>query len=82
MSEQTASSTREVEIYVPLLNEGTDVLRPTTGIVMGQDVVRIVATRDYDPENETWAFPPDTMARCFKESRGGREVLVARQQVA
>ena len=82
MSEQMVSSTNEIQIYVPLLNEGTDVLRPTTGIVLEPNVVRVGATRDYDPEIETWAFLPGSTVRCVKEVRGGREILVARQRVA
>jgi hypothetical protein len=82
MSEQTGLSTNEVQIYVPLLNEGTNVLRPTTGVVIEPDVVRLGATRDYNPDVETWAFLPGTTVRCVKEVRGGREILVARQRVA
>jgi hypothetical protein len=75
-------STNEIEIYVPLLNEGTDVLRPTSGIVLEPDVVRVVATRDYDPDVEEWEFLPGSRVRCVKEFRGGREILVARHRVA
>jgi hypothetical protein len=82
MSEGTALSTNEIEIYIPLLNEGTDVLRPAAGIVLEPDVVRVVATRDYDPDVEEWEFPPGSTVRCVKEFRGGREVLVARHRVA
>jgi hypothetical protein len=82
MSEETALSTREVEVYIPLLNEGTDVLRPTTGIVLEPNIVRVVATRDYDPEVEEWAFPPGSTVKYVKECRDGRELLVARQRVA
>jgi hypothetical protein len=42
MSAETASSTRLIDIYVPLLNEGTDVLRPTKG---------------RHPLNATWTNP-------------------------
>ena len=82
MSEEAAFSTKEVEIYIPLLNEGTDVLRPTKGVVVEPDVVRVVATRDYDPDNEEWEFLPGSKVKCVKEVREGREVLVARQRVA
>jgi hypothetical protein len=75
-------STNEVEIYVPLRNEGTEVLRPTAGIVLEPDVVRVVATQDYDPDVEEWEFLPGSTVRCVKELRGGREIPVARQRVA
>jgi hypothetical protein len=45
-------------------------------------LVKVVATRDYDPDVEEWGFPPDSTVRCVKEVRGGREILVARLGVA
>ena len=78
MSAETASSTDAVEIYVPLLNEGTDVLRPAKGLALGGDVVQVVAAEDYDPTVEEWEFPPGTKVRCVSEFRQGRKLLVAR----
>jgi hypothetical protein len=75
-------STNTVQVYVPLLNEGTDVLRPTSGVVVDRDVVRIEPTPNYDPESEEWEFPPGSQVRCRRENRGGSEILVARQLVA
>jgi hypothetical protein len=80
MSERMASSTSEIEIYVPLLNEGTEVLRPTTGIVLQPGVARLVVARDYRPEVEQWEFLPGTTVKYVKETRGGRELFVARQR--
>jgi hypothetical protein len=82
MSEEMVSSTDRIVLYIPLLNEGTDVLRPTTGVVLGPDMVQVLATSDYDPGTEEWQFPPGSKVRCVSEVRGGREVLVARQRVA
>lgn len=82
MSEEMVLSTDPIVLYVPLLNEGTDVLRPTTGAVLGPDMVQVLATPDYDPAVEEWAFPPGSKVRCVSEVRGGREVLVARHRVA
>ena len=74
-------STDTIELYVPLLNEGTDVLRPTTGVFVAPDIVRIEAPADYDPETEEWEFPPGSEVRCVAELRGGRQILVARKRV-
>ena len=82
MSEETALSTNEIVLYIPLLNEGTDVLRPTTGIVLQPGVARVVATCDYDPDSEEWEFPPGSTVRCVREAREGRQILVARQRIA
>jgi hypothetical protein len=81
MSAETASSTDTVEIYIPLLNEGTDVLRPTRGIVLGPDVVQVLATTDYDPAVEEWEFSPGSRVRCVSEFREGRQLLIARNRL-
>jgi hypothetical protein len=73
-----ALSTERVQLFVPLLNEGTDVLRPTTGVFVCPDVIRLEAPADYDPDIEEWEFPPGSEVRCIAEFRGGRQILVAR----
>ncbi len=70
-----------MQLFVPLLDEGTDVLRPATGVFVGADVIRIEAPADYDPDIEDWEFPPGSEARCFAEFRDGRQILVARSRV-
>jgi hypothetical protein len=82
MSAETVSSTDAVEIYIRLLNEGTDVMRPTKGIPLGSDVVQVLATADYDSAIEEWEFPPGCKVKCVLESKGDRNVLVARQRIA
>lgn len=74
-------STNTIRLYIPLLNEGTDVIRPTTGVVLDQDVVRVEPTADYDPELEEWEFPPGSQVRCVRQIRGGNEVIVANERV-
>jgi hypothetical protein len=77
-----ALSTNIIQVYIPLLNEGTDVLRPTSGVVLEHDVVRIEPTPNYDPELEEWEFPPGSKVRCARENRNGSEIWVARHRVA
>lgn len=81
MSVETGSSTSALEIYIPLLHEGTDVLRPTQGLVLGPDEFQVLATPNYDPADEEWEFPPGTKVKCVHELRCGRELLVARQRI-
>jgi hypothetical protein len=81
MSVEMGSSTSAVEIFIRLLNEGTDVLRPTQGLVLESNEVQVLATPDYDPAVEEWEFPPGSKVRCVKEFRGGRELLVARHRI-
>ncbi len=82
MSVEMGSSTSTVEIFIPLLNEGTDVLRPTRGLVVGSNEVQVLPTPNYDPTAEEWEFPPGTKVQCVREIRSGRELLVARQRIA
>jgi hypothetical protein len=82
MSDNTGFSTREIVICIPLLNEGTDVVRPTRGVILQPDTVRVLAAPDYDARSEEWEFPPGSSVRCVKEIREGREVLVARHRIA
>lgn len=82
MSAETGSSTNAVEIFIPLLNEGTDVLRPTQALVLGPNEVQVLATPDYDPAVEEWEFPPGSRVKYVAEIRGGRELLVARHRIA
>jgi hypothetical protein len=81
MSAETGSSTSTIEIYIPLLNEGTDVWRPTQGLLLGADAIQVLPTPNYNPADEEWQFPPGTKVKCAREIRSGREVLVARQRI-
>jgi hypothetical protein len=79
MSAEMALSTSTVEIYIPLLHEGTDVVRPTRGTLLGPDIVQVLATADYDPSMEEWEFPPGSKVQCVSETREGPKLLVARR---
>jgi hypothetical protein len=81
MSAGTGSSTKSVEVFIPLLNEGTDVLRPTQGILLAPNEVQVLATPNYDPAAEEWEFLPGSRVRCVTETRGGRQLLVARSRI-
>ena len=79
MSEEMATSTSIVPIYIPLLNEGTSVVRPTQGVKLSERVYRVLPTQDYDPDDEEWEFPPGSVVECTREIRSGQEILVARK---
>jgi hypothetical protein len=66
-------------IYILLLDEGVPVVRPTRGEPLGSGKFLVLGTSDYDPETETWEFPPGTVVACVLESHDGREILVARR---
>ena len=78
MSEEKDSN---IKIHIPLLNEGTPVLRPTTGIRLRENTYKVLAVENYDPGDEEWQFPPGSIVECRNELRNGEDVLVARKKV-
>lgn len=67
-------------IYIPLLDEGVLVIRPTTAERLGDDIFRVLPAEDYSPTTEVWAFPPGTLVQCVKEVWEGKEVVVAKRE--
>ncbi len=62
MSERAAMGMTEI-IYVKLLEEGTDVWRPTMGEKVEGLCFVLRPTSNYDPRDETWEFlPGETVA--------------------
>lgn len=82
MSAEKDSSTRRQLIYIPLLNEGTSVVRPTLAEALRNDVYRVLATPDYDPRDEEWEFPPGTLVFCEKRKSNDQEILVAKRRAS
>jgi hypothetical protein len=68
----------EVVVYVRLLDEGTDVWRPVRATALLDGTFRLLEPDGYDPNAETWEFPPLTKVRCVaKKFTDGAEGLVA-----
>ena len=65
------------QIYIPLLDEGVDVWRPTQGEHLGGDTYRVLPTPTYDPADEKWEFPPGSRVICEPRQLSGRRVLAA-----
>lgn len=72
------SSKKIIEVYVTLLEEGTDTIRATDAIDLGDGKVELLPTANYDPEDEIWEFLPHTIVK-IKKSKDfhGRDVLLA-----
>jgi hypothetical protein len=64
-------------IYIPLLNEGTWVCRPTRGLRIGDLVYKVLPTENYDESDEEWEFPPGTTVECVAQTRDGEQILIA-----
>ena len=75
MAEAMDSST-EI-IYIALLGEGTDVVRPTEGKKLADLVYEVLKPEGYDPDNEEWEFPPGSVVRCERQVWSGEELTVA-----
>ena len=73
---------REIQIYVALLDEGTDVWRPVRAISAGYDVYTIISENQH-PEDEHWQFQTGDVVRCkLKTFSGGCKGLVAVEKVS
>lgn len=64
-------------IYIRLLDEGTEVFRPTQAEILERQVFKVLSTSDYDPEDEHWEFPPGSFVRGVVRKLDGEDVLVA-----
>ncbi len=52
-------------IYMPLLDEGTDVWQPVDATYLSDDIYRVDETM---PDGEKWAFPQGSLVRCERTS--------------
>lgn len=64
-------------IYIRLLDEGTEVFRPTEAEPLGQGRFKVLPTADYDPEEEHWEFTPGNEVLGVTKTLEGEAVLVA-----
>ncbi len=64
-------------IYIRLLDEGTEVFRPTSGERVGNALFKVLPTSNYNPQDEKWEFVPGSLVECEKRKLEGEEVLVA-----
>jgi hypothetical protein len=68
---------KTVEIHIRLLHEGTECSRPTQALDLGNGLFKVLPTANYDPEDEVWEFPPDSIVRSEVRLSEGREFLLA-----
>lgn len=74
-----SQTNKQVEVFVELLDEGIPTWRPTMAIPLGGSLFQILATPNYDPENEAWTFLPDTTIALEKKVfSDGKERFAAR----
>ncbi len=66
-----------VEIHIRLLDEGTECSRPTQALDLGNGLFQVLPTSNYDPTDEVWEFPPDSIVRSTIRRSEGKEFLLA-----
>jgi hypothetical protein len=71
------SMAETVLIYVRLMGEGTECFRPTRAIEVATGLFKLPPTPDYDPDDETWEFPPESTVRAEQKPSGSETILVA-----
>lgn len=76
---EAMDSDAEATVYVELLDEGVSVMRPAPARRLSENAYRILPTSDYDPDAETWRFPPGSEVECAWERRSGENLLVAKR---
>lgn len=73
------ASPRTSQIYVSLLDEGTDVWRPAAAKHIKDDIYRIVGEV---PADERWQFTPGQMVRVRQQTLSGSAILDAYEAAA
>ena len=72
-----------VEVYIDLLEEGTDTIRPTKAIVLGNGHFKLLPTPKYDPIDEIWEFFPGSIVKVrYAKDDSGEDLLIACEKVS
>ena len=64
-------------IYIRLIDEGTDVLRPTEAEELANGLFKVMPTPEYDPDDEEWEFIPGSVVRGVIRKLEGQTFLIA-----
>lgn len=73
---------KKIKIFMPLLNEGTNVSRPVIAYDMGDNIYKIIGTDDgYNPDvlEEEWLFPIGSYITCIIVQNNNETTLVANE---
>jgi len=77
MSAAMDSDTKTVDILVRLLDEGTEVSRPTRALILGNGLFEVLPTATYSADDESWEFPPGSVVKGAKRRDESGEYLFA-----
>ena len=70
----------KIEIYVKLLNEGTEVYRPVPASKIKDNIYRLEGAGNYDTEDEEWEFKPGTLVKTERKYFDGKMALIALEE--
>jgi hypothetical protein len=65
------------QIYIALMDEGTNVWRPTPALRLEDNSYVVLKPDDYDPLVEHWEFPPGTIVVCETKKTSDGSMLAA-----
>jgi hypothetical protein len=65
------------EIYVALLDEGTDVWRPVPAHQVNDVTYILLRPENYDADDERWEFPPGSVVHCERRNTRDGEIIAA-----
>lgn len=74
-------NTEQNIVYVRLLEEGTEVFRPTNAVYISNEAFKLLPCEGYDPEDEKWEFLPGSIVRCEKRVLEGKEIMLAVKKI-
>ncbi|GAB4043107.1 hypothetical protein [Spirosoma litoris] len=69
-------------IYVQLLEEGTQVYKSVPAQLIGGGVYQLQGHELYDPEDEVWEFTPGTLVKAELKDLSEGPVLVAVEKLS
>jgi hypothetical protein len=68
---------RRIEICVRLLDEGTEVARPTEAVCLPGDLFKLLPVPGYDPNDERWEFQPGSIVAAQLQTWSSGQILLA-----
>lgn len=72
---------QRIEIYVRLLDEGTEAARPTEALCLPGDLFKLLPTPGFDPTDECWEFPPGSIVAAQLQTWSSGQILLAVEAV-
>lgn len=70
----------QLEIYVLIPED--DAFRPVQAEMIGDNLYRILPTKDYDHKDAEWEFPSGNVARCEERQYYAKRYLQAIEKVS